>query len=201
MCEARFSDFVRRVHDAKGCAGASLCSFVKGRTPVFEYCSAGYYVNAGHPFFDDGSGSSQAEQAETALQGCFQPGSTGGCTGIPDPPVCWQGKCYARPQGAGLESCFGQSDGSECSKCLCASCTSVVSSCLADPGCRELYPCVKQSGALGRYVSSLPLGPGGPCASLVDKAGGPSSASAKLLQKLVACHHSVACFALCGTAK
>lgn len=198
QCEADFSEFLLNIHEAKSCAVAADCVFVPGATPVFEHCSPGYYVNPTHPFVTKGAdGESDATTIEHRLEPCFAHNFPVGCFGSPTLPICWESRCYPRPVAASPPACLQAADNTACSKCNCGSCADELSNCLADAGCRELYLCSKQTGALGRYVASIPLDSYAPCAAVVDGVGGPSSGSALTFQNVVSCNMHSGCFALC----
>jgi hypothetical protein len=63
----------------------------------------------------------------------------------------------------------------ECQACLCTSCESQVSACRQDSACTSVFTCGTNAGCTGVDCYFRADGSRGPCADVIDAAGGPAS--------------------------
>ncbi len=201
-CEDDFRDFVTTLHDAKACTDATECTFVFGKTPLWEFCGSGYYLNASAALLQPVDGGPSALAArEAALEHCFVPFSAG-CFAPAPPARCWRGKCWPTNSAGGsaitdADACFAVSDQSPCSECLCAARADEMRRCLDDPGCAAILKCARKRGLLVRYdfdTGGLPYPPG-TCASLYAQASGATQSS---FSSIAYASSHAGCFAFCG---
>jgi len=64
-----------------------------------------------------------------------------------------------------------------CQSCLCSSCETDVTACQKDSACAEVLRCGTAASCTGVDCYFNPDGSRGPCADVIDGAGGPASAS------------------------
>lgn len=166
-CEEKLADFVNWYHAEKACTADSDCAFVSGSAPIYEWCGAGYYVNASSSILSKpDAGTSPLQEREAELDGCF-PFAGSGCAGIPPAPRCWQGECFPSDEGFTTASqCFQASDKSDCMVCLCGTqFGDDLTPCLQDAACKALFTCAKKHGYFGRYAPVVLSSPDSPCAA------------------------------------
>ena len=157
-CENEAKTLVAAVQAAKECGADTDCTYAMVFTPVWEFCSPGFYVNA--------TADLKTLKAEASTYGDCVNGTIPGCLGqLPTTGHCWKSKCW----GADLDStkseknnCYDQlSSKNECGLCACGNCGR--ESCFGNAECKQLYECHEAAGCLGNAACS---GVTNPCSSI-----------------------------------
>ncbi|HVU03778.1 MAG TPA: hypothetical protein VHE30_18595 [Polyangiaceae bacterium] len=74
---------------------------------------------------------------------------------------------------------------SPCTSCACETCGAAMNACVETPGCQDMLLCFLQTGCTTDCYTS--------CQTVVDAAGGPGSASARVAAELRGCAASCPC--------